>query len=82
VGVVLSTICAGLPVLVLHGHEHPKHSELPEFEPTAVLGDTICARSKVISCARQKRGVGALIEWDAGTFAWTEIYRPSRPRTR
>ncbi len=55
-------------VAVLHGHEHPKGREDPEWDPHADLGGLTCGRSKVISSARNQRGVGALLTWDGARF--------------
>jgi hypothetical protein len=56
------------PVLLMHGHDHPAPFEDPEWEDGFLLGDLRSCRSKVITSARTRRGVGAVIRWEGSRF--------------
>lgn len=69
VSVAIERYAPGIPVLVLHGHWHPRSQQYPEWKTDAKMGHIECFRSKIISCQRDNRGVCALITWDCGHFS-------------
>ena len=61
--------CRAVPVLVLHGHNHPRFSPDYEWEPNGMLGEYVCSRSRVTTCSSSRRGLVAVISWQNGSFA-------------
>jgi hypothetical protein len=70
----LTRLVGSRPVLLLHGHDHPRDRRIPEWEIGFRFSGLQCARSKVYSAAGGLRGIGAVIRWDGAEFA-PPVYR-------
>lgn len=71
-GEALHSLAHDKPLVVLHGHDHPREFDGSLWEPEARLGRFPCCRSKVCSSATE-RGLAHYITWVNGQFSYERV---------
>ena len=64
----LMRLVGSRPLLVLHGHDHPRLRRAPEWEADFRFAGQHGVRLKVYSAAAGLRGIGAIIQWNGSEF--------------